>query len=68
VTLFGRCGDGTDCNLVAQRLPDGSVRLAYHGTAMHSMVLDFDQQLALVDMLPTRGRGNGEDQDRQQSP
>jgi len=57
VTLFGRCGDGTDCNLVAQRLPDGSVRLAYHGTAKHSMVLDRDQQLALAGVLPVLNHG-----------
>jgi hypothetical protein len=55
VTLFGWCGHGTgcnaDCNLVAQRLKDGSVRLAYHGTTNHSMILDFNQQLALANML-----------------
>jgi len=52
VTLFGWCGEGTDCNLIAQRLKDGSIRLAYHGTTAHSMVLDRDQQRALVDVLP----------------
>jgi len=55
VTLFGRCGHGTgcnaDCNLIAQRLKDGSVRLAYHGTANHSMILDSSQQLALANIL-----------------
>jgi len=51
VTLFGWCGDGSDCNLIAQRLPDGSVRLAYHGTVEHSMVLDSDQQTALAGVL-----------------
>jgi hypothetical protein len=51
VTLFGLCGDGMGCTLIAQRLPGGSVRLAYHGTAEHSIVLDFDQQIALADVL-----------------
>ena len=52
VTLFGWCGDGADGNLIAQRLKDGSIRLAYHGTTTHSMVLDRDQQRALADILP----------------
>jgi len=52
VTLFGRCEDGTDCNLIAQRLKNGSIRLAYHGTTKHSIVLDPDQQTALADVLP----------------
>jgi hypothetical protein len=65
VTLFGRCGDGTDCSLVAQRLPNGSVRLAYHGTTKHSMILDFDQQIALADVLPILNH-NGNNKDRNQ--
>jgi hypothetical protein len=65
VTLFGRCGDGTDCNLVAQQLPDGSVRLAYHGTTNHSMILDFDQQIALATMLPVTNQWNRKDQDHE---
>jgi hypothetical protein len=69
VTLFGRCGEGTDCNrdcnLIAQRLPDGSVRLAYHGTAKHSIVLDPDQQLALAAVLPVLNEDwNSKDHDR----
>jgi len=60
VTLFGRCGDTTgcnaDCNLVAQRLNDGSVRLAYHGTATHSIVLDPEQQTALANVLHEQQR------------
>jgi hypothetical protein len=51
VILFGLCGDGMGCNLIAQRLPDGLVRLAYHGTAEHSIILNFDQQIALADVL-----------------
>ena len=51
VTLFGRCDDA-DCTLIAQRQMDGSIRLAYHGTTKHSMVLDRAQQRALADVLP----------------
>jgi hypothetical protein len=52
VTLFGRCDDDADCTLIAQRQMDGSIRLAYHGTTKHSMVLDRAQQRALADVLP----------------
>ena len=52
VTLFGRCDDDADCILIAQRQMDGSIRLAYHGTTKHSMVLDRAQQRALADVLP----------------
>lgn len=65
MALFGRCG-ASDCTLVVQRLLDGSVRLAYHGTAEHSMVLDFDQQAALADVLSVLNRDwNIENQDHE---
>lgn len=53
VTLYGQCG-GPNCpwgHLIAQRLPNGLLRLSYHGTAEHSIVLDVDQQNALAGVL-----------------
>src|SRR5262249_4844826 len=52
VTLFGHCDHDADCTPIAQRQLDGSIRLAYHGTINHSMVLDRAQQRALADVLP----------------
>jgi hypothetical protein len=53
LTLTGYCGcDGSSrCQLVATPLANGCLRLSYHGTAEHSIVLTTAQQQALIPLL-----------------
>jgi len=45
------CREGASCQLIVQVLPRGLIRLSYHGTEEHSIILDRKQRAALVALL-----------------
>lgn len=53
--LNGYCADchGSTCQLIVSVLPGGLIRLAYHGTASHSVVLTREQYAALTALVVT---------------
>lgn len=53
LTLTGSCPcpGGSTCALIVSQLPNGTVRLAFHGTSEHSIILTEPQQAALMPLL-----------------